>query len=114
MWRLPVLLVEDFAEVTPLLLKTAYVEAMYRASDFQYHRLTMSYWYTVILNVSSSRSLLPVLEAFPLEAEDQGFTRPREVYECGKRGDCGNGNGNDGNTNTNTNTKVKRIPRESC
>eukprot|EP01034_Spumella_vulgaris_P022823 gene22823-28996_t len=40
LWRLPALLVEDFDQVTPELLRTAYVEALYRADDFEFERLT--------------------------------------------------------------------------
>eukprot|EP01034_Spumella_vulgaris_P023973 gene23973-30259_t len=40
MYRLPALLLVDFDEITPLLLRTAYVEALYRADDFEFERLT--------------------------------------------------------------------------
>jgi hypothetical protein len=94
-------LIEDFAELTPSLLRQAYVEALYRAKEFEYQRLTQSYWYNVVLNVSASMSIQPMLDAFPMHAEDATFTRPRVPYDCGR-------------TNTCPDPKVKRIPRESC
>ena len=100
MWRLPALLVEDFAVLTPLLLRTAYIEALYRSTDFEYQRLTMSFWFDVILNVSASRSIQPLLHYFPMHAEDPGFTRPRVPFDCWKTNSCGPG--------------TKRIPKISC
>jgi hypothetical protein len=100
MWRLPALLVEDFAEITPELLRVAYLEAVYRAKEFEYNRLTMSFWFSVIANVSASMSSQPLLDLFPMEAEDPNFTRPREPYECGRTNTCGKG--------------TKRIPKNSC
>lgn len=56
-WRLPVLLVDDFADITPDLLRTAYVEAVYRAGDFEFERLKQSFWWSVIMNVSASGNI---------------------------------------------------------
>ena len=98
-WRLPVLLVEDFMDITPDLLKTAYVEAVYRADDFEFERLKQSFWWSVIMNVSLTRSIQPLLDKFPMEAEDPTFTRPRVPFEC-PSGGCGPG--------------TKRIPKNSC
>lgn len=128
LWRLPALLLDDFDDVTPALLRyppraplhllqtsrllhlipiptppgprSAYVEALYRADEFEFERLTQSFWYTVITNVSASMSIEPLLAKFPMRAEDVGFTRPRVPYECGKTGTCGPG--------------TKRTPKRSC
>jgi hypothetical protein len=101
MWRLPALLVEDFAVLTPALLRQAYVEALYRAKDFEYRRLTQSFWFSVIANVSASMSAQPLIDAFPMHAEDPDFTRPRVPFDCWQRpGGCGPG--------------TKRIPTVSC
>jgi hypothetical protein len=100
MWRLPALLLEDFAELTPDLLRQAYVEAVYYAKEFEYYRLTQSFWFSVIANVSASKSTQPLLDLFPMKAEDSTLTRPRIPYECGKTNTCGKG--------------TKRIPKESC
>ncbi len=94
------MLVEDFAEITPELLRTAYIEAVYRVKEFEFHRLTMSFWFSVIANVSASMSSQPLIDLFPMEAEEPNFTRPRELYECGKTNTCGKG--------------TKRTPRKSC
>ena len=102
-WRLPVLLVDDFAEITPILLRTAYIEAVYRAqeNEFEFQRLTQSFWYSFLMRVSHTQSLNTVLQAFPVEAEDSKFTRPVEPFDCGSDGrKCGAG--------------TKRSPRESC
>jgi len=56
-WRLPVLLVDDFADVTPDLLRNAYVEAVYRADDFEFERLKQSYWWSVIMEVSRAGNI---------------------------------------------------------
>jgi hypothetical protein len=99
LWRLPALLVDDFDAVTPQLLRTAYVEALYRADDFEFERLTQSWWWTLLLNVSRAQSAEALLNKFPLEAEDPSFARPLEPFTCPPRG-CGPG--------------TKRTPRSYC
>lgn len=86
--------------ITPTLLRTAYIEAIYRAKEFEYHRLTQSFWYSVIANVSASMSTKPLLDLFPMHAEDADFTRPRERFNCWETNSCGKG--------------TKRIPKRSC
>lgn len=88
-WRLPVLLVNDFAEVTPLLLRQAYIEAVYRADEFQFQRLTQSYWYSFIMRVAKQQRVETILESFPA-VEDPTFTRPAVPYSC-DAGRCGTG-----------------------
>jgi len=98
-----VLLVDDFAQVTPILLRTAYIEAVYRAqeNEFEFQRLTQSFWYSFLMRVSHTQSVETVLQAFPAEAEDSMFTRPAEPFDCGSGGkQCG--------------PNTKRTPRESC
>ena len=99
-WRLPVLLVDDFSQVTPELLRTAYVEAIYRARDFEFQRLRQSFWWSLIMNVSATRSIEPLLDKFPMDAEDPTFTRPRVPYMCAISNTCGAG--------------TKRIPLNTC
>ena len=77
------LLVDDFYDITPDLLRSAYIEAIYRVDDFEYERLKQSYWYSVIHNVSTSRSVTPMLEKFPMRAEKQNFVRPLVPFYCG-------------------------------
>eukprot|EP00606_Chrysophyceae_sp_TOSAG23-5_P001185 GSChrysophyteH2.ASY1.ANO1.1124.1 assembled CDS len=100
LWRLPALLVEDFYEITPELLRSAYVEAMYRAKEFEFERLTQKFWYAVVYNVSKAESVAPMLERFPMEAELPNFARPKEPYACSNTGTCGKG--------------TKRTPRNYC
>ena len=100
LWRLPALLVDDFYDINPELLRSAYVEAMYRADDFEFERLTQSFWFSVVANVSSSKSTQPMLDKFPMQAEDLTFTRPRVPFDCHKTKSCGKG--------------TKRVPENSC
>ena len=100
LWRLPALLVDDFYDITPELLRAAYVEALYRADEFEFERLTQRFWFTVIANVSATMSVVPLLEKFPMKAEEPNFARPREPYSCGITNTCGKG--------------TKRIPKQSC
>ncbi len=100
MWRLPALFVEDFDEITPELLRVAYIEALYRVDDFEFERLTQSFWYSVIANVSATMSTQSLLDKFPMHAELPNFSRPRVPYECGKTNTCGKG--------------TNRTPKSSC
>ncbi|RYY85489.1 hypothetical protein EON63_07405 [archaeon] len=101
MYRLPALFVDDFFDVNPTLLHSAYVEAIYRSlrGEWEYHRLTQSYWFNVLLNVSVHKSPLPYIHSHPL-IED-GLSRPRQRFDCGEGGKgCGHG--------------TRRIPKQSC
>ena len=91
---------EDFDQVTPELLRTAYVEALYRADDFEFERLTQSFWWSFIANVSVTMSSQTVLDKFPLQAEDPDFARPFAPFDCWKTNSCGPG--------------TKRVPKSSC
>lgn len=66
-WRLPVLLVDDFAAVTPEMLRVAYVEALYRAKEFEFERLQQSFWWSLIHRISLSKSNKEYLEKFPFQ-----------------------------------------------
>jgi hypothetical protein len=100
LWRLPALLVEDFDEINPDLLRMAYTEAMYRADEFEFERLTQNFWQTVIFNVSVSQSIQPLLDKFPMAAELPNFARPKVPYACSNTGTCGKG--------------TKRTPKKMC
>ena len=67
-WKLPVLLVDDFSVVTLSMLRSSYVEAIYRAQEFEFQRLKQSYWWTVIHEVSMSSSNEAYLKKFPFKA----------------------------------------------
>ncbi len=100
LWRLPALLVEDFDLVTPELLRSAYVEAIYYADDFNYEKLTQSYWYGAIYNISASMRVSTITDMFPMHATDPNFGRAREPYSCSHTNTCGPG--------------TRRIPKTSC
>jgi len=94
--------VEDFDLVTPALLRSAYVEALYRAEEFEFERLTQSFWWTFIANVSTTMSREAIDIPFPPNlSEDSTFARPKVPYDCGSNMEkCGPG--------------TKRTPRSSC
>jgi hypothetical protein len=100
LWRLPALIVDDFDDVTPELLRTAYVEALYRVDEFEFERLKQSWWWNLIANVSSSMSSQPLFDLFPPESEEFDFVRPQQRYTCWETNNCGTG--------------TKRIPKTSC
>ncbi len=97
---MPALLLDDFDDINPHILRQAYVEAVYRADEFEYHRLTQSFWFSAILNVSRSKSVQTILDMFPMSAEEPNFSRPREPFTCHESGNCGKG--------------TNRIPKKSC
>ena len=51
LYKLPVLLVDDFADVTPELVRQAYVEALYRVDEWQYGRITEKHWIGILKEV---------------------------------------------------------------
>ena len=53
---------DDFDELTPQLLRAAYVEALYRVDEFEFERLRQSYWHALIGKVARSTSSQPVFD----------------------------------------------------
>jgi len=51
LYKLPALLVDDFAELTPFIIRQAYVEAIYRADSWEYKRITTNWWQSLIYKV---------------------------------------------------------------
>lgn len=98
--KLPALLVDDFADLTPKLLRQAYLEILYRADEWEYERITKQYWERLLYEVADSASLEPMLKRHPMSAEEADFTRPLVPYDCEKMGGCGLG--------------TKRTPKKSC
>ena len=72
-WKLPVLLVDDFIDVTPMLLRQAYIESIYQVEHFDFRRLTQSYWDELILRTSNSQSNKYFFEQFPAFLEPTIF-----------------------------------------
>jgi hypothetical protein len=92
--------VDDFDDVTPELLRVAYVEALYRVDDFEFERLTQSFWLKLIEAISTEKSSRYLFEIFPPHLSvDSTFARPLESFQCSDRG-CGDG--------------TKRTPKSSC
>ena len=48
LYKLPALLVDDFASITPALIRRAYVEALYHADEWEYERLSRK-WYNDLI-----------------------------------------------------------------
>ena len=101
-YRLPVLIVDDFAELTLLVIQQAYVEALYRAlkGDWQYERLTPQWWSALIHETSIAGTTAILEERHPYWTIDSNFTRPLIPFDCAKMGGCGPG--------------TKRVPKKSC
>ena len=97
-YKLPVLILDDFYDISTFIVKQAYVEALYRVDEWEYERLTDRYWQKLISEVSFSGKIDYMLERHPMEAMDEGFTRPLVPFSC-ERG-CG--------------PNTKRTPRKSC
>ena len=58
LYRLPALLLDDFADVTPTVIRQAYVEALYRIDDWDFTRITEKHWVTILNEVSCMCGLL--------------------------------------------------------
>ena len=100
LYKLPALLVDDFADLTPSLVKQAYVEALYRADDWDYKRMTTRWWERLLYKVSETGSISHLSRLHPIFPENSLFTRPMVPFDCIKIGGCGHG--------------TKRVPKRSC
>jgi hypothetical protein len=49
--KLPVLLVDDYYEVTEFMLRQAYVEALYRVDSWEYYRMSRQWWERLLYQV---------------------------------------------------------------
>eukprot|EP00607_Mallomonas_marina_P007416 CAMPEP_0182416270 /NCGR_PEP_ID=MMETSP1167-20130531/528_1 /TAXON_ID=2988 /ORGANISM="Mallomonas Sp, Strain CCMP3275" /LENGTH=518 /DNA_ID=CAMNT_0024588887 /DNA_START=129 /DNA_END=1685 /DNA_ORIENTATION=- len=98
LWKLPALLVDDFADLTPELIRGAYVEALYRADEWEYERITQRWWERLLFRVSEAGNTEELLKLHPMKAVDESFIRPLWPFDCSKG--CGPG--------------MKRIPKEMC
>jgi hypothetical protein len=116
LWRLPALIVDDFADVSTDLLRQAYVDALYHADEFEFHRLRQSYWEELLFRSSAEQSIDFMLSQHPMEAEDPAFTRPRERYDCGwvKQQEASARGPYDVYTTPFCGAGTKRIPLQSC
>lgn len=101
LYKLPALLVDDYSEVTPLMVRTAYIEAIYHADEWEYERLTRKFWENVIKSVAAASSTDEMMRILPDRGIDYNFARPMIPYTCGRIGGC------DYN-------KTKRVPENSC
>jgi hypothetical protein len=98
LYKLPALLVEDFAILTPSLIRRAYVEAIYHADEWEYERLSRKWYNELIYQISIEKNMKPLIKKHPVEAHDNTITRPLIPFDCTKG--CGAG--------------TKRTPIESC
>ena len=51
LYKLPVLLLDDFADVSPEVVRQAYIEALYRVEEWEYTRITEKHWVTILKEV---------------------------------------------------------------
>jgi len=84
LYRLPVLLVDDYSDLTPFMIRQAYIEALYRVDQWEFKRMSKGYWMDLIHNVSQTNSFMPLMDAHPISVVDTGFTRPLIPFSCGK------------------------------
>lgn len=81
--KLPVLLVDDYIELSTLGVRQAYLQALYIANDhgWEYERLTKQYWIDLIRNVSHSRSASVLQQKHPI-VDNINFVRPLIPFVC--------------------------------
>lgn len=99
LYRLPALLLDDYADLTEHVVRQAYVEALYRAEEWEYARMTQRWYEGLMYEVAEAASIEPLLRLHPITAEDATFTRPLIPFTC-PEGECGEG--------------TKRTPSKSC
>ena len=63
-------------------MRVAYIEALYHAEEFEFNRLSQSFWHDLIYQVSKTKSITDMLLKFPMRAEDSTFTRPLNSFNC--------------------------------
>jgi hypothetical protein len=89
LWKLPALFVDDYADLTADMIRLAYVEAIYRADEWEYNRLTRKYWQDLVYQTSITENLDYVMERHPMRAVDEDFMRPYTYFNCKRMGGCG-------------------------
>jgi len=100
LYRLPALLVDDFADLTLHMIQQAYVEVMYRADEWEYERISYTWWSKLLHEVSNAGNDEALQRLHPYSVHDATFTRPLIPFNCEKIGGCGPG--------------TKRVPKKSC
>ena len=80
--RLPVLLLDDYSNLTLPVLAQAYVEALYRADQWEYNRMTVKWYERLVYEVAERASSEPLYQKHPVSAEDVSFTRPLVPFTC--------------------------------
>ncbi len=93
-YKLPVLLVDDFYDLTKELLEQAYIEAIYRGlrNEWEFQRMKPSWWLEILFNASVSGTSDLLMERHPVKGVvDTDFTRPLVPFDCKAMGGCGNG-----------------------
>jgi hypothetical protein len=58
--------VDDFADLTCGMIRGAYVEALYRADEWEFERLHTQFWVDLITTVSNRQDNAYLFEKFPL------------------------------------------------
>mmetsp|Transcript_6907 Transcript_6907/g.7152 ORF Transcript_6907/g.7152 Transcript_6907/m.7152 type:complete len:267 (-) Transcript_6907:220-1020(-) len=84
LWKLPALLVEDFSSLSPSLLRSAYIEALYRAErgEWEYERVGERWWIELVRDTARTGSTDILLNRHPMNAVDEHFVRPLWPYNC--------------------------------
>eukprot|EP01035_Chromulina_nebulosa_P022397 gene22397-29001_t len=99
-YKLPVLLVDDFYDINPEMLRQAYVEALYWSEEWEYERMLVKHWEYMLFEASETASDEVLQRLHPMSGVDTNFTRPLVPFDCESMGGCGPG--------------TKRVPKKSC
>ena len=59
---------DDFADLTPELVRAAYVEALYRIDDWEYDRITLRWWERLIYEVAEAGDSEPLQRLHPMKS----------------------------------------------
>ena len=93
LYRLPVLMVDDFSVLTPFMIKQAYLEVLYHAEmgRWDYQRLTIKWWENLLMDTAITKNISILMERHPMPIFPDGipFSRPFVPYDCSKG--CGFG-----------------------
>ena len=102
-YKLPVLLVDDFSILTPILIKQAYIETLYHAEMgcWDYRRITRQWWENLLYDTAIAKDISILMERYPMPIfqDNIPFSRPFIPFDC-KKGGCG--------------TETHRTPTNSC
>lgn len=117
-YKLPILMLDDYADLSESILRTAYVEALYRADEWEYARMTQPWYERLIYQVATRGDIEPLMRLHPMSAEDRKFTRPLVPFTCDSKS-SGSSSGSVSGSRSHSGSSgcgvgTKRFPKQSC